>query len=958
MIYNKALHSVKNGNSATPGTPGATTVPTGTTDVVKPSIKMGNLSETVLKNYGGNEELSKTEFNKLKTNDERKKKLLEFANQHVDDYLAGAEKHKEGFNYEDIQKAKDLKEALKTNDFEKVRQQSLKLGWNLEAPLISDEQMKLDAAERLKTGTIANGVYEKRVTPMRKTTYLTKTITTKHLPSAQNKKDAKVADERKGSLGEGDWFDHALTAASVGGAALSAIPEVGVIGGGVTTAADLISDIRHNNPDLVQNLGTNLAFTALPLVGAGALRYIPQAGKLAKVAQGAAKYGKYAGNVAAGAGLVTSGAGVYNTLSKEGAGLSDIKKEDLKNFIASGVALKNIYKTTKGVNALVNQTTREGAGTKVLVDGKVKTISEVIPSEVATKKLGVYATKEAREAAKLETSKKLAEAYNKQYGTKITAADISHKGVTTGDGKMILNETANPVGDNAEKGEKQYELAKNILLDNRKRELLKRIRNAKLKPSSASNPASSEVAAKAPLALPVHQNALPRISSNKEGGILKFQNSGKLPMNDAILAFKNFKNSNGVGNSDKFLNAFSRQIPDVNGKPAFYAPNQGVYFSTADNKVHVIPKKTVNTPTTVAPNLASVLKNKPKNIIGDIAQPENLSTILRKGIVNQSADNVDGTPEQTAINPTMSLDDKSKLSESMGLGKINNTELLNVGTTRSLAENMPSAVDVALGGLKKVGSAIGKGLSKIDPVDLSNTAMALNTYNTNNKIYKTQADALSNPALHTAPSFRNITYFNNNPQLAQESRARANTMGRIQSANTSDSSRAAAISAKAFESGEDTAAKYNMQSAGLINKNIVDQNTANDKTQAGQIATADANKGILEANRKSLAAADVNRLVGNSTVFNNLVTAANINRKQKALDAAKKVQGEFYLNPEFKAAQKAYATSISPEARAAAEEAHAKKLADNPQYKETFEGSQDYKTLIQSQTNAIKGLDI
>ena len=32
---------------------------------------------------------------------------------------------------EDIQKAKDLKEALKTNDFEKVRQQSHKLVCNL-----------------------------------------------------------------------------------------------------------------------------------------------------------------------------------------------------------------------------------------------------------------------------------------------------------------------------------------------------------------------------------------------------------------------------------------------------------------------------------------------------------------------------------------------------------------------------------------------------------------------------------------------------------------------------------------------------------------------------------------------------------------------------------------------------------------------------------------------------------
>ena len=89
-----------------------------------------------------------------------------------------------------------------------------------------------------------------------------------------------------GTLGDEDTESKILDAVSIAGAAGSFIPGYGAIGGGVTTAADLMKDLHNDasGSDIAKHLAFNLGFTALSAIGLGSLRAVKGVAEVGEIA--------------------------------------------------------------------------------------------------------------------------------------------------------------------------------------------------------------------------------------------------------------------------------------------------------------------------------------------------------------------------------------------------------------------------------------------------------------------------------------------------------------------------------------------------------------------------------------------------------------------------------------------------------------------------------------------------
>ena len=136
------------------------------------------------------------------------------------------------------------------------------------------------------------------------------------------------------------------------GTAASFIPGVGVVGGLVSTAADLAHDLHDNKSagEVWKNLGVNSAFTVLSAVGLGSLKGLVKAGKVADEAIDAGKLLNKATKLGVGAEEMTR-LGSLGVTSVEHAGqiAETIQKggKESKALIKALTGVKTISKLKK-----------------------------------------------------------------------------------------------------------------------------------------------------------------------------------------------------------------------------------------------------------------------------------------------------------------------------------------------------------------------------------------------------------------------------------------------------------------------------------------------------------------------------------------------------------------------------------------------------------------------------------
>lgn len=116
----------------------------------KESLGIADLNNYVIDQVYGTEDAFDSDFHSIKSDDERKKKILEFANNHINDYLTQAEKYKDKADYTDIDKAKAIQAAIKTGDWDQFKSAAYKAKWNPNGFLITDSEKERYAAEEGK----------------------------------------------------------------------------------------------------------------------------------------------------------------------------------------------------------------------------------------------------------------------------------------------------------------------------------------------------------------------------------------------------------------------------------------------------------------------------------------------------------------------------------------------------------------------------------------------------------------------------------------------------------------------------------------------------------------------------------------------------------------------------------------------------------------------------------------
>lgn len=118
------------------------TTSTQTTPTAKTKINIGNYDDYFVDDIYGGKEAFRTDFNKLKTDDERKSKYLSGVGQYLSEYESGVGKNTDDYEYADLDKIAALKTALgdgSLGNWDKVVEAAHKLHWNPNHILLNAE---------------------------------------------------------------------------------------------------------------------------------------------------------------------------------------------------------------------------------------------------------------------------------------------------------------------------------------------------------------------------------------------------------------------------------------------------------------------------------------------------------------------------------------------------------------------------------------------------------------------------------------------------------------------------------------------------------------------------------------------------------------------------------------------------------------------------------------------------
>lgn len=264
------------------------------------------LPEYILKkHYGGTDETSQRlfgeSFDKIRTDDERKSKVLNWAKENINDYLTDYDKTSNDFKFTHEKSARELKAMLDNPaaKWDDITEKAKELKWDLNGFLVKDtdkkrwgDQALIDKAAADKAAADAENL---RISKLPKQVIRnTKYITTKYI-----KKPVISNEVGSGTIGDvlsgkGSFADYADATAIAGDVVSLGGLWAGIGGGLVSTTATLASDIarKHGLGETLGNVGMNLAFTALALIPGGASVKI--GAKSAKVASKALRLGKRA----------------------------------------------------------------------------------------------------------------------------------------------------------------------------------------------------------------------------------------------------------------------------------------------------------------------------------------------------------------------------------------------------------------------------------------------------------------------------------------------------------------------------------------------------------------------------------------------------------------------------------------------------------------------------------------
>lgn len=121
------------------------------TAVSKEKLGIGDLGTYVTEEVYGTPEALQSDFYSITSDEERKKKILDYAGKHVSSYLQQAELNKDRADYTDIEKAKAIQEAITTGDWDKFKMASYQVKWNPGDFLLTEPQKQaLAGQETLK----------------------------------------------------------------------------------------------------------------------------------------------------------------------------------------------------------------------------------------------------------------------------------------------------------------------------------------------------------------------------------------------------------------------------------------------------------------------------------------------------------------------------------------------------------------------------------------------------------------------------------------------------------------------------------------------------------------------------------------------------------------------------------------------------------------------------------------
>lgn len=114
----------------------------------KEKLGIGDLNNYIVDNvYGTPEAFSNDFLNGIKDDEGRKKKVMEYANKHITNYLTQAEKNKDLADYTDIEKAKSIQSAIATGDWDTFKNASYQVKWNPTDFLLTPAQKEAVVAE-------------------------------------------------------------------------------------------------------------------------------------------------------------------------------------------------------------------------------------------------------------------------------------------------------------------------------------------------------------------------------------------------------------------------------------------------------------------------------------------------------------------------------------------------------------------------------------------------------------------------------------------------------------------------------------------------------------------------------------------------------------------------------------------------------------------------------------------
>ena len=380
---------------------------------------------------------------------------------------------------------------------------------------------------------------------------------------------------------------------SLGGTALSVIPGLGVVGGLITTGADIVKDIQKDGfqkEDILNwNTAANLGFTALSGVGLGGLKALQVGAKALKVAKTAEEAGKIAGKLSKAKALVKTPG--FQKATKYGSNLTKgllvasaipaatsayesystapdtmstwdklgrIKESDIQSGLMSGATIAKMGTAQKYKNIL-NRQTELVKGTKdvrkITVNGKDYEVAEKL--NIPTKWKGNFKDKnkvdklrtelETKLVGDTETKKKaISEILKSEDATKqIMPTDIKQNFVAGNIGERRLKKLTT---DMSEKDLDENKFAKKLLTKNitnpgsLKRLIGKETHKARYAPKAKSEATKERIKKdwevrnlklKPKVEVDKTKTKVDKetdVKLNKQGGVLKFEIGGFAPL--------------------------------------------------------------------------------------------------------------------------------------------------------------------------------------------------------------------------------------------------------------------------------------------------------------------------------------------------------------------------------------------------------------------------------------------